>query len=139
MRRAALLIFAAFAIAGCGGSTSAFVDRADFVCAQAQKDSRALVTDEHRLIRSRIGDVVRIVQRMTAELSRITPPKALKARYERYLAASKEEANLARRLAVDIRSNDHAAAVTTADKLESHAGREAAARLGLDVCAVASA
>ena len=132
MRLTTVLAVAVFALTGCSESPSDFLVRANYVCAQAAKDTRALASDHHEPAHRKPGDALRVIQRTTAELSRLTPPPVLKIRYEHYLAISKRDILLA---AEAIRTRNRAAAKAFVVSIESQAGSEAAYKLGLDVCA----
>jgi hypothetical protein len=135
------------ALAACGGSSSGashsssasseaqFRVQADAVCARADAKARSLIGSSDRLSSASLDRVVALLERTAAELSRLTPPPALRAGYQHYLTFAKGEIALFATLEHDVDTRNLAGVRSLERRLNGDASNVAAQRIGLAVCA----
>jgi hypothetical protein len=88
-----------------------------------------------RLDPESLDRAVALLERTAAELSRITPRPALRARYRRYLGLVRQEIALIARLAHDIHTRNLSSVHLLEHQIAGNASNNAARSIGLTVCA----
>lgn len=141
------LVALLLALAACGGgsggppgSSSAtsgqqFRSQADAICLGAEKEAKSLVGASGRLVPESLDRAVTLLKRTAAELSRVAPPPALRAGYQRYLAEARQEIGLTAKLAHDVDTRNLAGVRSVEHEINGEVSNNTARSLGLTVCA----
>jgi len=146
MRQAALAVFVAFVLAGCGGggggssrlSKSEFDSKASSICDTYQKKiSDVPQPKDVKDIPGYIDKVLPIVEEGTSKLDDLEPPADMQAKVDEWMTIQKAQVDQAKRLKAAAEKGDFAKVTAIANEADASnkRGNELARQIGATSCA----
>jgi hypothetical protein len=142
MRSVSILVLVVFA-AGCGGSDSGTLSRADYVkqanasCVEAERKLDALGGfEDFKELEREMKAGQDALEQAVGELRELEPPEQLATRHEKLVDLTQKTADLAGRLSVAAGKNDQVAMQTEAERADelTKSANEVSRQLGLEEC-----
>ena len=146
MRQAALAVFVAFVLAGCGGggggssrlSKSEFDSKASSICDTYQKKINDVPQPKDvKDIPGYIDKVLPIVEEGTSKLDDLEPPADMQAKVDEWMTIQKGQVDQAKRLKAAAEKGDLAKVTAIANEADASnkRGNELARQIGATSCA----
>jgi hypothetical protein len=134
----AALIALAFAIAGCGGSSTSahdqFIARANAACAKALVRAKRLAPKSEESPTVFFAHAEELIAELGRTLSRVSPPPSQRVAYRRLIASIEREVGYIRQLRLNGANVNNARGRAVLKKMEANTVNHEAAALGLAKC-----